>query len=259
MVNKVRGPTYRAPAIERAAQILWHLTECPTPPTLSDIARALGYGKSTVHGLLHTLEGMGWIENAGGGFRVGNGFLRLARRAFGLLELAEVAKPLMEQLAERIGESILLGIRRGEQVVILDWAEGSGEMRVSSRPGVTLPLLAAAVGKVFLAGMPPDEPRRFLADHALPRFTERSITDPEQFLAAVEQTREQGFATDDEEYLRGVRAVAAPIRFRNRTVAALWVVGFSSHLTEPNVERTAFELRQTCKVISKLLLGYSQT
>ncbi|MBE0616415.1 MAG: helix-turn-helix domain-containing protein, partial [Proteobacteria bacterium] len=73
--------TYQAPAIRRAALILERLSESTQPPTLSELSRALGYGKSTVHGLLQCLESLGWVARAGNRYRVGPGLLELVRRA----------------------------------------------------------------------------------------------------------------------------------------------------------------------------------
>jgi DNA-binding IclR family transcriptional regulator len=87
----------------------------------------------------------------------------------------------------------------------------------------------------------------------LPRFTERSIVSSQDFLREVTRAREQGYAIDDEEYLRGIRAVAAPIRYREATVAAMWVVGFVSNLTDPAMERASRELLEATGILSRLL------
>jgi len=243
--------TYKAPAIRRAAEILEHLSECADPPTLSELSRGLGYGKSTVHGLLQSLESLGWVARAGNGYALGPGLLELARRAAAAGDLGALARRPMEDLAERLGEAVFVGKPRGDVVVVLDWVEGRGDLRVSSRPGMELPLFAGALGKVFLAALPREEARAALERTELPRFTDRSITDPEEFLREVDRARTLGDAVDDEEYLRGVRAVAAPVLCGGKAVAALWVAGFTSRLTDDQVVAAGALLVRAVATVSR--------
>jgi DNA-binding IclR family transcriptional regulator len=159
----------------------------------------------------------------------------------------------MERLAARIGESVFLGMPQGDRVIILSCTEGRNELRVSSPSGTTLPLLAAATGKVFLSSLPGEEAEKILRSRPLPAFTERSIRDPERFLREVDEVRVRGYATDDEEYLRGVRAVAAPVKLHGDLVAILWIVGFSSSLDAAAMERAGEELVEAASLLSRLL------
>ena len=244
-------PKYKAPAIPRAAAILEYVSRCARPPTLSEIARALGYGKSTVHGLLGALEAVGWLERSGSGFGIGAGLAALASRASRVREVAALARPWMEALAERLGETVLIGAEQDGVMVVLDCVEGSGEMRLSSRPGMELPKFAAATSKILLAALPPEEAAAALAGTELPRFTKRSITDPARFLDEVERTRTRGYATDDEEYLSGVKAVAAAIHCDDPCMLALWVPGFASRLSGDRLTRAGEEVRKTAEIISR--------
>jgi len=244
---------YRAPAIGRAARILEHLAAAGVPPTLSQLARGLGYGKSSTHGLLQGLESLGWVARSREGYRLGPGFLDLARRVLEGGDLAARARPHMERLAEELGEAVFVGEPRGDVVVVLHAAEGRGELRLSSRPGMEIPRFAAALGKVFLASLPPEAARAALGDAPLPRFTERSITDPEHYMREVDLAWARGYALDDEEYVKGVRAVAAPVRCGAETVAALWVAGFTSRLTDARFRDAANLTVRAAEAVSREL------
>ncbi|MDF1552676.1 MAG: IclR family transcriptional regulator [Deferrisomatales bacterium] len=246
---------YTAPAIRRAVDVLEYLATFPGPVRLSDVARGLDCGKSTVLGILRTLEDVGWVEkdSSGVGYCVGAGLLALTRKAFGAREVAEIARPLLEKVAERGGESAFLGLLRQGRIAIEASVEGGHEMCIAARPGGSLPFFAGATGKVFLAGMDPVRARGKVTGAPLPRFTDRTITDPEQFLGEVSRARELGYATDDEEYLRGVRAVAAPVRRGGETVGALWVAGFSTRLTDERLALVRAELLEAARVCSALL------
>ena len=66
----------------------------------------------------------------------------------------------------------------------------------------------------------------------IPKFTDRTITDPEAYLLEVQRSKENGVAVDDEEYIAGVRAAAAPIEGKRGTLYAIWGVGFKSALDD---------------------------
>jgi DNA-binding IclR family transcriptional regulator len=188
-----------------------------------------------------------------GGFRMGPGFLALARRAYGDWNVAKIARPFMEQLSASLGESVCVGRIEGASVRIEACVEGGGDMRIALKPGIVLPRFAGSVGKVVLAGLSPEEAKAALPVEGLPRFTEQSVTDPVLFLQEVERCRSLGYADDDQEYLHGVRAVAAPIEQGGKTVAVLWVVGLAMTLTSEAIEPAASELVRVSRAISSLI------
>lgn len=244
---------YKAPAILRAAKILDYLAGSPAKPTLSELARELGLGKSTVHGLLTALAEVGWVDREGGGFAVGAKLKSLAGTDNTVRDLALLARPFMEDIAEKSGKSVAIGRLIDERMIILGAVEGRDPMRVAPRPGVALPFFAAASAKAFLSAFDNQAVIARLKKSELPRFTERTITDPALFLEEVEATRKRGYATDDEEYLRGIRAVAVPISKGAEPVAALWAVGFTSLFEEQKMESTAKELLKAASYITRLL------
>jgi len=254
IVNEM-AQEYIPESILRAARVLELLAAQKTPMRLSQISRTLGISKSSLLGVLSALEKLRWLEReaAGGAYRLGGGLLELSRKAFGDWDLPVLARPLMEQLAERVGESVFLGVLQDEQVVILACVEGRGQMRVTSPPGTSLPLLAAAIGKTLLASMDPEKALELLESHGLPKFTERSISDPKKFMEEVDRARGLGYAIDDEEYLRGIRAVAAPVLRCGQAIGAVWMVGFSSSFPLPALHEAGKELVRTSVLLSRMI------
>jgi IclR family acetate operon transcriptional repressor len=101
--------------------------------------------------------------------------------------------------------------------------------------------------------MVPEELDAALGDGALPRFTDLTIADPEAFRREIEQTRERGYGVDDEEYLKGVRAVVAPVCCNGETVAALWVAGFSATMSDGRFSAAAGHLLREAEICGRLL------
>src|SRR5207248_9819196 len=101
---------------------------------------------------------------------------------------------------------------------------------------------------------PTAERETFLHSHQLPRFTEHSITNSQQFLARVEEAARTGVSFDHEEYLVGVNAVATPIYGAGGIlVALLWIVGFASRFRDEALERAAQQLRAEVVAVSQAL------
>ena len=247
-----QGPSgYRAPAVVRAVALLEFVAGRVVPPTFMELARALDVSKSTLHGLLATLESVGWLRRSddGAGYSLGPAALGFARHGPSDRELLEIAEPLVEQLVRQIGETVFLGVLDGDEVVVRLVVESGRGMGISSRPGIRLPILAPAFGRVVLAGMDPAEARRYLEAHPVPRFSERSPADVASYLSGVESARKLGYAHDDEEFIPGARAVAVPIAWNTRVVALLWVAAFASGLPADAVDATARALLTAAEAI----------
>jgi DNA-binding IclR family transcriptional regulator len=247
-----RSP-YAAPAVEAALSILETLGTVHEMG-VTDLAKKLGLGKSSVHRLLATLAGRGYVEKSPQSDRY-----RLTYRLFAVgspaadrFGLREVAHPIMERLAAETGETVNLGVLDGARVVNLHKVESRHLLRMHMEVGGGVPAHATALGKVLLAALEPSELGQRLGGQRLTRLTRRTIVDRTTLRRMLARIREQGFATDDEECSLGLRCVAAPILdHRGAVVAALSISGPSqrlpgqilSHLAE-NVQAAAQDVSQ---------------
>ena len=244
---------YQAPSVKKAFQILKLISESDGGVGISDLSKSLGMGKSTVHGITSALEELGTIirDPVTKRYTLGFTLLELGRSAHSQIDLKDVARPVMEDLMERTQESVFIGVLNGERVTILDMVESRQDLRMTSTRGTTIPLLAGAVGKVFLAAMDDDRAEEIILKKGLPRFTEHSVSDLQQYLQAIKVAREKGYATDYEEYILGVRAVASPIRGDNHLISAIWVVGFKTSLNDKKMETVIDATKESAEEISR--------
>lgn len=245
-----------APMVERTFRLLELLSGAEEGLTLSELARALHASKGSVHGLLKTLEGSGVIEQGEERrFVLGPRIYDLAHAYIKSAGLRRLSLPAMRRLAESTGETVCLGKvgQRGLRIIesVVD-EEQPAALHIAAPRGVHVPMLAAATGACILASWPVEEREAFLQTHPLPRFTEHSITDPQQFLQRVEEASRRGIAFDYEEYLDGVNAVAAPIYGIGGTLLALlWIVGFASRWSGDALKRAAEQLHAEAVAISQ--------
>jgi len=244
---------YSAPSVKKAFKILQAIADSPSGLGVSELAKKLNMGKSTVHGIAMGLETLGVLvrDPIQKKFNLGYTLLELSRRAYARIELRDVGRGPMERLMEKVGETVFLGIMNGDHATILDVVDSHNEMKITSPPGTRLPLLAGATGKVFLAQLEEKKAKEIIQKMGLVRFTAKSIFDQKKFLKEVEETKKKGYAVDDEEYMLGVRAIAAPIQTASPPLAAIWVVGFTSSLNDQKMERVILEIKKTAEEISQ--------
>jgi DNA-binding IclR family transcriptional regulator len=244
------------PAVDRAARLLETLESAGRPMTISELARALGINKGTMRDLLETLRAHGLLDRdeAHKRYRLGPHLARLGMAALGQMDLSAVARPYLVDLADAITGAVLLVVRQGDRATIVDKVDGGRvAVEVSATIGRRIRLAAGAVGKVMLAEVDEAERTRHLADLIHP--TPKTITDPARYAAELERVRRIGYATDDEEYLTGVRATSAPIfDARGRLVAAVLVVGLTGSLPLADLSRTGEATARAAQAIS-LALG----
>ena len=195
---------------------------------VSEVAADIGVHKSTAFRLLAALEERELVEQAQerGKYRLGFGILRLASAMPGQLDVTQQARPVCEQLAVQLGETVNIAVRRSHFVVNIDQARGPSAVAAHNWVGELTPLHATSSGKVLLAYMTPEERREVLAASGLARLTKHTITSARDLDAQVEAAARDGFASSIEELEEGLNAVAAPVRdHTGDVIAALSVSG----------------------------------
>ena len=206
---EVDGPVR---ALDRGLAILIALGDA-RPRTLTEIGDAVGLPYSTVHRLLATLAGRGFVEQvtSSGRYRVGVRAFEVGASFVGG-GLTEAAHEPMAALRSALDETVNLAVRDGDAAVYLHQVEGQRKVRMFTRVGARVPLHCTGVGKALLAWEPDDVVRTLVSEIPKERHTETTITETRALLADLAATAERGHALDMEEYEAGVRCVAVPVR-----------------------------------------------
>lgn len=248
-MNPPAAPT-GTQAVDRAARLLREVVVSSEPVTFAELTAATGLAKSTVSRLLVALERNGLVQrDETSAFVPGDLFVRHAWRRGGEASLVDVARPFLDRLGERTGETVNLGVaHRGfvEQVAQVDSTYMIGGTNWLSRP---VPLHCAALGKVLLAygavELPPGR---------LERCAPRTITSRSTLAADMARVRRRGYAVAAEELEPGLAAVAAPVyRDGNAVVAALSVSGPTMRLSGARLAEAATECVTQAAALSSAL------
>jgi len=240
--------------VGRALKILELVAESQRGLGISELSRRLGISKGTVFGLCNQLEASGALSRNRASKLYGLGPLvaTLARRGFAQSRLRDAAGPEMTLLCEQLDESVFLGVMGRGEVMVLEARQPPEKIRISAGPGTRLPLLAGALGKVFLAGLPPTQVEEILAP-GLPVHTPHSVQDPQEFRQQLEQVRSQGFAVEQDEFMLGIWGAAASLGVAGGLPAALYVVGFTSSLGPGRLEQVGQAVLAAARRITQAL------
>ena len=211
-------------SVQRAIDIL-NLFDPHTPELgTTEIGRELGLPKSTVAGLIHTLEKNGYLDQNPETRKYRLGF-KLAERAGVLLEqfdLRQVAAPVLESLRDTCNESVNLGVLDGDDVVYIERMHGMNMLGMRSEIGKREKAHSTALGKAILAYQQPNEIKSFVSRQVFSAVTPYTLTSAAEFTQNLRTVRECGFALDDQENQLGGRCVAAPIfNYQGKPAAAV--------------------------------------
>ncbi len=196
--------------------------------SLSELSVRLAIPKSTLHRFLVGLERHGLLRRG-----VDDSKWRLGHRLFIWGSLAvestgvrQVARPILRELAETTGETTLLTEFQAGQVICVDKIETSRSVRIALEIGAVRAPHAGASSKVLMAYLPESEIAAIIRNQGLPRFCERTITDPQELTEELVRIRERGYALSYEETDRGAWGIATPIcNWEGMVVAGLGVAG----------------------------------
>lgn len=222
------GTRYNIRVLDRAIRILFLLSDAK-PRTLHEISEEIALSPSTTFRLLYTLTFYRFVkrDERTAYYRLGLACLTLARGFQDSNDLRTVALPELEALRDVTKETVHLAILDNMEVIYIEKLPGLHAIGLmSSRVGGRSPMHCTGLGKMFLANMKPDLVIAYIEKQGLPRFTDTTITNPEQLIAHLEQIRTQGYAFDQGEHESDVRCIAAPIfNSDGQAIAALSVSG----------------------------------
>jgi IclR family transcriptional regulator, acetate operon repressor len=237
-------------AVDRAARLLTEVVHSPGSVTFTELAAATGLAKSTTSRLLLALERNGLVRRDDAGkFRPGEMFVRFAWQGGAEAGLTEVAQAYLDRLGRATGETVNLGVGRGDMVEQIAQVDSVYLIGATNWLGRSVPLHCSAIGKVLLAygaaALPPGR---------LERRTEHTITSRAALEAELDTVRRLGYAVIDSELEPGLVAVAAPVyRDGGAVVAALSVSGPGTRLTRQRVADVAAQTVAQAGALSAVL------
>lgn len=255
-VAKRPEPT-RLSSVAMAVRLLKCFSEGEAEIGVTSLSRRLGVAKSTVYRLATTLVSEGLLEQnpETEKYRLGIALFGLGALVRQRMNVATDARPLLFHLREATGETVHLAILEREEIIYVLNLESNHAIRMRADLGARKPAFCTAEGRAMLAF----QPHTLLDDifaHGLVARTPKTDTDPGHLLDALEEVRQKGYATENEQSELGMRSVAAPIRNSNgRVIAAVGVAGPMQRISDEALASFAPLVVDAAQVISARL-GY---
>ncbi len=244
--------------LERCFELILMLSEHAETLPLGEIASRLDMPKSATHRLLTNLCELGWAEQdpQTGFYRLSLRLAIVGQRLLVGTRIPDICQPVLDDLAaatESLGRLAIVG---PDGLTWIAHAQGARAGLVYQPELVArVPLHITANGKAWLATLPREEALRWAVESGLGRSDiggPRAIRTRETFSAALDETRERGWAISLEEAEAGVAAVAAPIFQNGVAVGTASVAGPVHRFSEPSLGRIAARLLDTTRVLSEL-------
>ncbi len=244
-------------SVVKAFNVLEILARSETPMGVTALSESAGLGKSNVHRLLQTFIELGYVEASGSGsYRASLRLWEYGSLVVSRLNVRQMARPMMEDLARITRETVHLSeLQRGE-VLYLDKIESSEPVRAYTQLGGRAPAYCTATGKAMLAFKDPGVWRNTLAGAEV--FTQKTISTVERFETEASRIRTQKYAINRGEWRADVLGLAAPIVDGNgKVVAAIGISGPASRLDAQELETIAPNVVSQAKQLS-LAMGASE-
>ena len=240
-------------SLDRGLFILETVAKSNDPVPLGQLTDLLGIDRSSVFRLANTLRRRGFLANPSGrkDYILGPSIWRLSRSHDWSDMLITFSHEHLKKLAVRTGETTHLAVKEGKQAFFVDHYSATRQIiMVSGQVGEFVPLHCTAHGKALLADYGPDELKATFGAGALQGYTPTTITTIKQLAKECARIRAAGFAVDQEEYVEGVRCLAAPVRDGDGIVIAS--IGISAPIARFPLERDAAAGREVCEAAAEI-------
>jgi IclR family pca regulon transcriptional regulator len=228
------GPDF-VESLARGLDVLRAFDEHHREMSLAEVATATGLARPTARRLLLTLEELGYVRSTDASFSLTPKVITLGTAYVASLGLWDVARPHLEELVRRTGESSSMAQLDGADIIYVARVSVPKIIALRVDIGTLFPAPQTSQGKVLLAALSREDLDATLATPSrsgLPRY----IGKPREALdEELTQVRARGWAIADEELAPGVRSIAVPVRDGSGTVRA--AMNVTVHAAETSTEK----------------------
>jgi IclR family pca regulon transcriptional regulator len=201
----------RLQSLERGLAVLRSFTPEHAALTITEVAERTGLTRATARRILLTLADLGYVDSERREFSLTPAVLELAKPFSVERDPWGFARPYLESLTERTGESASIAVLDDTEILYVARSQTRRLMTLAVTVGSRLPAHATSKGRVLLAYLPEPELEAYFARRALARYTEQTVVDEAEFRAILADVRREGFAVVDQQLEEGLSSVAAPI------------------------------------------------
>lgn len=246
-------------SIDRAVSILECFSEDKKELKLSEISEKLGLNKSTVHGIITTLKYHGFISQneETQKYKLGIRFIEFGDLVINSLNIRNAALSVIDEICEKIEETVHVAMLDGIDVVWIVKKECTKSIKTSTKIGARLPAYTTADGKMILCYIDKNKIKNYLPKQ-IPKYTQNTITNKSLFYKSLDEINENGYTIDNEEFIEGIKCVAAPIFDHDGNVRfSLSTTGPAFRMTDEKIKELVVIIKEAANEISRRI-GYKE-
>ncbi|CTQ34639.1 IclR family transcriptional regulator [Jannaschia rubra] len=197
----------------RLLLVLEGVARAGVPVTPTEVNEGLGLPKPTIHRLFATLEEAGFLQRDidGRSYTPGRRMREIAGGILSSLRVRTARIAILTRLAGEIGETCNIALPDRTAMTYLERVETEWPLRIQLPIGTQVPFHCTASGKMYLSTLTERHLERYLAAADLEAHTPATITEPQRLRAELRDIRKRGHATDAEEFIGGMVALAVPV------------------------------------------------
>ncbi len=229
---------YDVPSLRLGVEVLEYLSYRPQGCLLTELATATKSPLSSMFRIVAALEDLNLLRRQEDTkmIQLTDRLLTMGQRSITETNLAESALDILRELRDAVVDTVLLGVRSGTEIVVLDEVLGNRTFSFISKLGHRIGMGYSAPGRAILANMPEGETAILLKKLEWVQHTPRTIASAKALLPHLATIRKQGYAVDNEEHYEGVYCVAAPLFDRGGyPIAAIWTTGLMADVGRKNI------------------------
>lgn len=223
--------------------------------SLNEMVEHSGIPKTSIHRMVGSLEGMGFLQKAEDGkYSLGLLFLQFGQLVTERLDIRQLALPVMTELRDQVEEAVNLIIRDGKEAMYIEKLDTLHPVRLYTKIGRRSPLYAGACSRIILSHLGEREREQYLEEIEPAPIGHGTITDKERLRNSIEEARHNGYTISYSELENDTCAIAAPIFDHNgRLFAGISIAGPEARFGEERLPELISQLKGAAKRISTSL------
>ncbi len=249
---------YQISSLEKGIRVLEILAKHKAL-TVTAVAGKLETNRAAAHRFLATLRDLGYVgKNDDNKYELTFKMFELGQQVAGNFEIRQIARRYLQELSAAFKETVNLGYWEGTEILHLDKIDSSEILRIDAPLGSKTPAYCTALGKAILSNLGEDALNDYIRGVRLVPHGPNTIVLKKKLREELKDTRERGYAVDNEELAQGLRCVAAPVfDHTGKASYALSISCPSMRLSLEDVDKAYPKIRDICQQLS-IRMGYQQ-
>lgn len=240
-------------SVENVLKIIYALRETSQEELgLNELSRFTGINKGTVYKILPSLLERNLITQNPNTrkYRLGVGLIHLSEKVYSDLNIYEISRPYITDLAKDTGKTVTLGIKQKDKLFFIESINGNESANFYNKVGVgeSIPFYIGAAAKACFAF----EEKKILQEY-IEKSHDEQKDDINRFLNEIDTIRSNNYSVSDEEVDKGVYALGAPLFNYEGVIGGIAIAGIKQTFSSEDIKKISQLIINCSKSISEKL------